>query len=288
MPGDEPDEHPEQHADDQRPDARLDRDRRARRRSPRTAWFGRSSPSDDADDDPDDDRDASSADDPARRRCRRASEHGGDRDRDEQQDAVEDAPAHRAEEPLADPERHADDEQEDREDDERDGERDRAAATRPTSPAIGRASALARSMWARTSAMSGVARRAELGAEPRRVASSGRPMRRCGRVGVAVPAVGRVVQGCAPAADRAQGVSSDDSSASRAAPAAPARGALRCGDVQPIRARHILTAELLSIGSELTVGETRDTNAGELARSLTGLGVRVEPADGPARRPRRR
>jgi nicotinamide-nucleotide amidase len=37
----------------------------------------------------------------------------------------------------------------------------------------------------------------------------------------------------------------------------------------------ILTAELLSIGSELTVGETRDTNAGELARSLTGLGVRV-------------
>ena len=39
--------------------------------------------------------------------------------------------------------------------------------------------------------------------------------------------------------------------------------------------RHIRTAELLSIGSELTVGDTRDTNAGELARSLTGLGVRV-------------
>ena len=39
--------------------------------------------------------------------------------------------------------------------------------------------------------------------------------------------------------------------------------------------RPILVAELLSIGSELTVGETRDTNAGELARSLTGLGVRV-------------
>jgi nicotinamide-nucleotide amidase len=39
--------------------------------------------------------------------------------------------------------------------------------------------------------------------------------------------------------------------------------------------RHLLTAELLSIGSELTVGDTRDTNAGELARSLTGLGVRV-------------
>jgi nicotinamide-nucleotide amidase len=39
--------------------------------------------------------------------------------------------------------------------------------------------------------------------------------------------------------------------------------------------RRLLTAELLSIGSELTVGETRDTNAGELARSLTELGVRV-------------
>jgi len=39
--------------------------------------------------------------------------------------------------------------------------------------------------------------------------------------------------------------------------------------------RHLLTAELLSVGSELTVGDTRDTNAGELARSLTGLGVRV-------------
>jgi len=41
-------------------------------------------------------------------------------------------------------------------------------------------------------------------------------------------------------------------------------------DPRPIR-----TAELLSIGTEITVGETRDTNAGELARSLTGLGVAV-------------
>jgi len=40
--------------------------------------------------------------------------------------------------------------------------------------------------------------------------------------------------------------------------------------------RPILTAELLSIGSELTVGETRDTNAGDLARGLTGLGVSVD------------
>ncbi len=39
--------------------------------------------------------------------------------------------------------------------------------------------------------------------------------------------------------------------------------------------RHLRTAEILSIGSELTVGETRDTNAGELARALTLEGVTV-------------
>ena len=39
--------------------------------------------------------------------------------------------------------------------------------------------------------------------------------------------------------------------------------------------RPLLSAELLSIGSELTVGETRDTNAGELARALTIRGVSV-------------
>ena len=41
--------------------------------------------------------------------------------------------------------------------------------------------------------------------------------------------------------------------------------------MEPIR-----TAELLSIGTELTVGETRDTNAGDLARDLTRRGVIVE------------
>lgn len=39
--------------------------------------------------------------------------------------------------------------------------------------------------------------------------------------------------------------------------------------------RHLLTAELLSIGTELTVGDTRDTNAGELASALAALGIRV-------------
>ncbi|MGK2849422.1 MAG: competence/damage-inducible protein A [Candidatus Limnocylindrales bacterium] len=41
------------------------------------------------------------------------------------------------------------------------------------------------------------------------------------------------------------------------------------------RLRPILRAELLSIGTELTVGETRDTNASEVAASLTEAGVTV-------------
>jgi len=39
--------------------------------------------------------------------------------------------------------------------------------------------------------------------------------------------------------------------------------------------RRLLTAEMLSIGTEVTVGETLDTNAGELARSLVSMGVRA-------------
>ncbi len=40
--------------------------------------------------------------------------------------------------------------------------------------------------------------------------------------------------------------------------------------------RRLVTAELLSIGTELTVGETRDTNAAEVARGLTEDGVSVQ------------
>jgi nicotinamide-nucleotide amidase len=39
--------------------------------------------------------------------------------------------------------------------------------------------------------------------------------------------------------------------------------------------RRILVAELLAVGTELTVGETVDTNSGELARSLVAHGVAV-------------
>ena len=46
-------------------------------------------------------------------------------------------------------------------------------------------------------------------------------------------------------------------------------------DVPVAAPRRILTAELLAVGSELTVGETTDTNSGELARSLVAHGVSV-------------
>jgi nicotinamide-nucleotide amidase len=41
------------------------------------------------------------------------------------------------------------------------------------------------------------------------------------------------------------------------------------------RSRRILSATLVSVGSELTVGDTRDTNSGELARALTARGVEI-------------
>jgi competence/damage-inducible protein CinA-like protein len=47
------------------------------------------------------------------------------------------------------------------------------------------------------------------------------------------------------------------------------------GEASPTIRRPILTAELLAVGTELTVGETTDTNSGELARSLVGRGVTV-------------
>jgi nicotinamide-nucleotide amidase len=47
------------------------------------------------------------------------------------------------------------------------------------------------------------------------------------------------------------------------------------GQAAPAAGRTLRTAALLAVGSELTTGETRDTNGGELARALAGSGVRV-------------
>ena len=43
--------------------------------------------------------------------------------------------------------------------------------------------------------------------------------------------------------------------------------------------RGLRTAEILAVGAELTVGDTRDTNSGELARSLTEAGVAIARID---------
>ena len=52
--------------------------------------------------------------------------------------------------------------------------------------------------------------------------------------------------------------------------------------------RPITTAVLLAVGSELTTGETRDSNGGELAASLAAARRHGPPDHGAARRPRRR
>lgn len=50
-------------------------------------------------------------------------------------------------------------------------------------------------------------------------------------------------------------------------------------DPEPTRRSHagrsLETAELLAVGAELLLGDTRDTNSGDLARELTALGVEV-------------
>jgi nicotinamide-nucleotide amidase len=50
-------------------------------------------------------------------------------------------------------------------------------------------------------------------------------------------------------------------------------------DSSPPPPRPLRTAEILAVGAELTVGETRDTNSGELARSLTEAGVAIARID---------
>ena len=146
-----------------------------------------------------------------------------------------------------------------------------SAATRPTWPAIAEASALARSTCARTSAMAASRVAANWARRPggglRGPRGRWRWRWRCGR-GV------RIVQGSCSGSGSDAGVPGDDSSAPKRRRLVPDRRAT-LPRMAPDERRHLLTAELLSIGSELTVGETRDTNAGELARSLTGLGVRV-------------
>ena len=117
------------------------------------SWFGRFSPRPDPDEDPDDDRDGEPAHEPVAPAMPTASRTRGHGDRQEQQDAVEHAPAHRAEDPLADPEQRRPMTSRKTAKTTRMKASAPRAMTRPTSPAIAAASALARSMWATTRAI---------------------------------------------------------------------------------------------------------------------------------------
>src|SRR3954451_10363741 len=171
-----------------------------------------------------------------------------------------------------------------------------AAATRPISPAIAVASALARSIWATTRAIPasrtapiwarrpGGGLRGSRGGDPA-PGGGGGPA----GGGVAGPGGGGV-GGVGSVVGSSRIVLRWVSLGARSAPMIPARrAASRLGaryisgmpempDVSTTTTasrRSVLTAEILSIGTELTVGETRDTNAGELAGRLTAAGVRV-------------
>ena len=191
----------------------------------------------------------------------------------------------------------ADDEQEDREDDQEEGQR--TGGGDPSDLAGDRSGFRLRQVdMGHDEGHRGVPGRADLGAKSRRRATrsarrrgprargrhgsgSGRRRTRAAARRVAAPTRRRAAAVAAgPASDRPGSCSgwrrwvlSDDTSAS--GPSSHARGTLRWPAMPTSEPRRLLTAELLSIGTELTVGETRDTNAGELARALTEAGVRV-------------
>ena len=89
-------------------------------------------------------------------------------------------------------------------------------------------------------------------------AGGGRSGSRAGRV--------RIVQGSAPGRF-GRGGSGSMIAAPPSRPPCRRRTRYAATTMPAFERRRLLTAELLSIGTELTVGETRDTNAGELARA---------------------
>ena len=267
--GGEPDQDPDQRAheqpDHQRSDARLDVQARGfpGRRIGLVRPFEAEGHADhDGDHDADDER----AGEPAARDADGA-QRGRHGDGQEREDPVEDAPAERPEQPLPEEQGDSDDPEEPGQDDHR----DRTAGERGDAPDLSgdrRQLRLRQLDVCLDQRHRGVARREQLGAQTAR-----RPARvtRSGGRSVSIGSSRVMLRLADGRRDRALGRTPMIPAPPAASPARPLRsGHARC----PIR-RHLLTAELLSIGSELTVGDTRDTNAGELARSLTALGVRV-------------
>ena len=184
---------------------------------------------------------------------------------------MENAPADRTEQPLPEEQRRADDREEAGHDDDDDG--NRGERRDPADLAGDRRQFGLRQVDVRLDeADRGIAGREKLGSQAAR-----RPARVRTRRGWSRGFVQGSSSGWRMGAGRARGRLDDTS----------AIGALRVADALryvtgvTLRSmasnglRHLLTAEILSIGTEITVGDTRDTNAGELARGLTSLGVRV-------------
>ncbi|TAK03021.1 MAG: hypothetical protein EPO36_00300 [Chloroflexota bacterium] len=172
-----------------------------------------------------------------------------------------------------------------------------SAATRPTSPMIAPNSALASSMWAVTTRRAAPMTAATCSRSPGAWASgagsgvgsrAGPPSPESAAEGAVDSLAGAVGSGSLAtnppgrrAARLVRAAVRDCSSGLRPAHLASGprnvgrRSHGLVGSATLSGMRQIHTAELLSIGSELTVGETRDTNAGELARALTDQGVEV-------------
>ena len=134
---------------------------------------------------------------------------------------------------------------------------------------ISLASAFARSTWARTTRIAAARGAFSWAIRPGGGSEAGRALSGLGRSGSS----GRPPRGWAVVRETA----ADHSSARWRHRRVRSRHG-RCNRVPIAGAdagRAIVTAELLAIGTELTVGETTDTNSGELARSLVGLGVRI-------------
>ena len=221
---------------------------------------------DDGDDDADDERPTDPAGaDPGRQQPGR---HG---DRGEREDPVEDAPADRTEQPLPEEQRRADDRQEGGHDD--DDDRDGRERRDPADLAGDRRQFGLRQVdMGLDQADRGVACREELGPQAAGGPARVRTRRGWGRGSS---------RGRPPAGEWAPGGRGVGSMIPVRSVRVRVAAALRSVTGATLRSmasewpRHLLTAEILSIGTELTVGDTRDTNAGELARGLTALGVRV-------------
>ena len=198
-------------------------------------------------------------------------QHREDGDGDEQLDAVEHAPAERAEQPLPEEQAQADQEQE-RDEDEA-GRRDAAERERPQDLALD---------------LVGLGpREVDVGADDadRGGRAVGRELREAGRraprrAGRALSGLGR--SGSSGRPPRWLGVSFGRPPEIIAAPDGPTRRVRshhgRCERVataaRDARPRSSPRSSW-RVGTELTVGETTDTNSGELARSLVAHGVTV-------------